>query len=162
MKSGKRLENNIKTSCKYQSIFCERLKDNPSAFGDGKLRFTTNNIADYFIFRDGMLVFIESKNYKGASLPLTAIRDNQYDKMIEAVVHKGIYAGIFIFFEDYEESYFLPIQEIVEFKRKYERKSIPRDYFKSNGIEVSNTKKKTNYQFNFNILLTSLKNYDTI
>lgn len=145
MKSGKRLEQNIKTSCDTQSIFNYRLKDNPSAFGEGNLRFTTNNIADYIIFLNGLLLVLEAKNHKGKSLPLSCIRDNQYKQMLEKSIHKGVVCGIMVYFEDLQETYFLDIRRIAEFKRKEIRKSIPIEYCAEYGIKVKTTQKKVNY-----------------
>ena len=157
MKSGKRLEQNIKSSATHQSIFNYRLRDNAGGFNQTtNLRFTSSNMCDYFLFNKGKLLCLEAKSHKGQSLPLSCIRDKQISMMKDAVLSDGVYAGIFVLFTDYDLSYYLPIQKVVEFIRKEERKSIPIKYFEEEGIEVKNSIKKVNHSFDIDGLFDKL------
>ncbi len=147
MKSGKRLEENIKKSALAEGLHCERLKDSSASWGGAEnVRFTSNNISDFYIFNGYKLLYLEAKNHKGKSLPLSCIRDNQQEKMTNVVQYMNIMAGLLVFFEDVEECYYLSIEEFNNFNRE-ERKSIPIEYFKQKGKKIGTTKLKTNFRY---------------
>jgi recombination protein U len=157
MKSGKRLEANIKSSADYQSIFNYRLRDNAGAFSQGNLRFTSSNMCDFMLFYNGILLCLEAKNHKGKSLPLSCIRDNQYKQLINASIHYGVVCGILVYFEDLQQAYFLDIRRIEQFKRQEKRQSIPVDYFKQYGVSVKITQKKVNYTLDIKHLFENIE-----
>jgi recombination protein U len=157
MKSGKRLEANIKASADSQGIFCYRLRDNAGAFSQSNLRFASSNMCDYFLF-DKILLCLEAKNHKGKSLPLTCIRDNQYKEMLDKSKHDGVVCGILIYFEELQEAYFLNIKLIEQFINTEERKSIPIEYCADKGIQVDIKHKKVNFTFDLKKLFISLDN----
>jgi recombination protein U len=143
----KRFEDNIKKSCDEHKIFCYRLKDNPLPFAEGRLRFTSTNPCDFFIFHNGKLALIEAKEHKGVSLPLSCIRDNQIKGLKEAVMYDNVIAGFLVFFSDTEQCFFMSIQNYLQFVRSFDRKSIPIDYFLSNCLYIDTKKKKVNYRY---------------
>lgn len=155
MNKGKVFEQNIKRSIPNNNkVFYYRLKDSASSYygGNENLRFSQNNIADAFLFYVGyyrtQLYILEYKNHKGKSLPLSCIKKNQLDGMIEANKNQNVVPMLIVFFEDIEKCYSLDIEEVKRFINENDRKSIPLEYFETNGTEIETTKLRTNYKYN--------------
>ena len=149
MKSGKRLEQQIKKSADNQGIFCYRLRDNAASFyKSDQLRFTSSNMCDYILFNGSKLLCLELKNHKGKSLPLTTIRGNQLTQLLEASKYNNTRCGLLINFEDVEEAYYLDIRQLDNFIKSEDRKSIPICYLNTNGIKIDMTKLRTNHLYN--------------
>lgn len=157
MKSGKRLEANIKDSCKKQGILCERFKDSGTSFGtNANIRFTSSNPSDFILFNGKIMLYLEAKNHKGKSLPISCIRENQYEQMMERCVYTNVVCGFLINFEELDKSYFLDVRDYDNFLKTNDRKSISIDYLEERGIEVLQTKKRTNSEFNIENLFSFL------
>lgn len=160
---GKLFEQNMRKSLpKSDKIFYYRLKDSASSYygGNANLRFSQNNIADAFLFYVGeyntMLFILEYKNHKGKSLPLSCIKKNQIDGMIEANKKECVIPMLVVFFEDLEKCYSLDIEELEKFINTNERKSIPLEYFQEHGIEIETIKLRTNYKYNIEKWLNNI------
>jgi recombination protein U len=148
MKSGKRLEENVKKSALGEGLHCERLKDSSASWGGAEnVRFAAKNISDFYIFNGYKLLYLEAKNHKGKSLPISCIRKNQKEKMTEVIQHINIIAGLLVFFEDLEKCYYLSIEDYNNFLEKEERKSIPVEYFEKHAKKIGVTKLKTNFRY---------------
>jgi recombination protein U len=157
MKQGKRVENNVKLSAEKQKLFCYRLRDNAASFYQtNQLRFTSSNMCDYIIFNGEQLLCLEVKSHKGVSLPLSAIRENQLEQLLEASKYKNIISGFLVHFEDIEKAYFINVEYVDMFVKSETRKSMPLNYFESVGIEIDLEKKKVNFIYDINkIFLTN-------
>lgn len=152
---GKVFEQNFRKSIPVsEKIYYYRLKDTASSYygGNENLRFSQNNIADSFLFYVGdymtNLLILEFKNHKGKSLPLSCIKENQLNGMIDANKKIGVIPMLVVFFIDVEKCYSLNIEFVEEFIENNERKSIPINYFEEYGTEIEVTKLKTNYRYN--------------
>lgn len=152
---GKIFEQNFRKSIPVsEKIYYYRLKDTASSYygGNENLRFSQNNIADAFLFYVGdymtNLLILEFKNHKGKSLPLSCIKENQLDGMIDANKKTGVIPMLVVFFIDVEKCYSLNIEFVEKFIENNERKSIPINYFEEHGTEIEVTKLKTNYRYN--------------
>jgi recombination protein U len=157
MKSGKRLEANIKDSCKKQGILCERFKDSGTSFGtNANIRFTSSNPSDFILFDGFTMLYLEAKNHKGKSLPIGCIRETQYEQMMERSMYKNVVCGFLINFEDLDIAYFLNVKDYDEFLKLNDRKSISIDYLKEKGIEVFKTRKRTNAEYNISNLFFNI------
>ena len=152
---GKALEQNFRKSVPINdSIFYYRLKDTASSYygGNENLRFSQSNIADAFMFYVGnmfsYLFILEFKNHKGKSLPITCIRDNQLNDMLEASQKTGVRPVLIVFFSDIEKCYALDIEDVDNFIKSNARKSIPLEYFEKNAKEIEVIKLRSNYRYN--------------
>ena len=156
VKSGKRFENNFKKSVP-SDIFFYRFKDGSSAWGgNDKVRFQSSNICDCELFDGSRLYLLELKSIKGKSIPFGNIRENQLKELSEAQKFKNIIAGIVIEFNELDRVFFMHINDITDFIRASDRKSIPLDYFKEKGIEIEVIKKRVNNGFNVKKLLLDI------
>ena len=139
MNYGKKWEQKIKSMCKREKIFCYRLKDSPSSFykGDKNLRFTMNNISDFFLYYDGCLLIVEAKSTAGTSLPYTNFRQTQIKELtVNTDRYPGVLVLCFIEFRKYNEAYIIPWSELKDFMDKAERKSWPYKYIAEKGTLI--------------------------
>lgn len=152
---GKIFEQNFRKSIPINNkIYYYRLKDTASSYygGNAMLRFSQNNIADAFMFYVGDFVtnlfILEYKNHKGKSLPLSCIKKNQLEGMIEANNNIGVIPMLVVFFCDIERCFSLEIEYVEKFINEENRKSIPLEYFEKYGVEIEAIKLRANYRYN--------------
>lgn len=159
-KDGKAFETKFKNLFEKNNIFIQRVID--TAFGYKG----SGSKADFIVFLNRNLYLFECKSHKGASLPISCISDKQIKGMILECLKENIYSYLIINFRDYEETYAIDINKIFylseglvtkTYKRKgivYEkevedyiinsyldRKSIPIDFVRKNGILISEKNK---------------------
>lgn len=148
MNSGKKFENNFKASVP-ENIFYYRFRDGTSSWGGGQenTRFQAKNICDCMMYDGEYLYLLELKSHKGASLPLSSIRENQIKDLMAASKHPNVIAGLVVNFTDKESVYFMPIELAEKWYYNGVRKSIPIAEFKEKCIEIQTKKLKTNYRY---------------
>lgn len=158
MNKGKNFEQNFRKSIP-EDIFYYRLKDTASSYygGNDNLRFSQTNMCDSIMFDGNYLYLLELKNHKGKSLPFSCIRENQIKELALNSLFKNIKSCIIINFEELEECYCLFIDDIEHFIRQGDRKSIPVDYCRENGLKIEMVKLITNYKYNINKFLKGIK-----
>ena len=137
---GKIFEEEIKQSFP-KDFYIERYKDDTAGF------YGVSNPADYRLYKYPLLFLLELKTHKGKSLPLEKIRDNQIKGLQRAVQHKGVYGGFIINFRDLEETYYIDVWEMAEFIKYTERKSIPVEWCRMNGVRIYQHKKRVRYSY---------------
>lgn len=147
---GKVFEKEFKDSVPAD-CFLERYKDDTSGF------YGVSNPADFRLYKFPVLILLELKTHKGKSLPLAKIRESQLKGMIRAVNYLGVYGGYMVNFRDLEETYFLSVGYVENFVKAGERKSIPIEFFRENGIRIPSEKKRTLYRYD---LSSWLKRYE--
>lgn len=153
MNTGKRFENNFKSSIP-KDVFYYRLKDSSNIWGSNdRIRYTPSNICDCIVFNGDYLFLFELKSTKGKNLPFTNIRKHQIDELLEGTNYSNIIAGFIIFFSDLDKCYFIEISEFEDFYSKTNRKSLPINYFDNHGIEIECSKKKINCTYNIDKFL---------
>ena len=138
---GKVFEEEVKASIP-PDVYVERYKDDTAGFSG------VSNPADYRLYKYPYTFLLELKTHKGKSIPLDKIRENQIKGMYKAIQYKGIYGGFIINFRDLEETYYIPVQDIIAFINSKERKSIPVEWCRENSIRIEQTKKRTRYTYN--------------
>lgn len=137
---GKTFEQEFKSSVP-PDYYLYRLKDDTSGF------YGVSNPCDYILFRSPNLFLVELKTHKGKSIPFTHIRDNQIQGMYKATQYGGVYGGFIINFRDLEETYYVTVQDVAEFKQAGERKSIPVDWCREHGVKIEQKKKRVKYTY---------------
>ena len=137
---GKVFEAEIKASIP-SDFYIERYKDDTSGF------YGVSNPADYRLYKYPLTFLLELKTHKGKSIPLAKIRDNQVQGMYRASQHKGIYGGFILNYRDLEETYYIAVDQMVSFITSQERKSIPVEWCRDNGIRITQKKKRVRYSY---------------
>lgn len=121
--------------------FLHRFHDSASSWQGGEgARFTPSSICDFMIYAKGTyescLWFLELKSHKGNSIPLSCIRDKQFEGLLKAQ-SKGIRAGFVFNFRDYNTTYLASVKSICAFMEDNDRKSIPREWLAQYGEFIS-------------------------
>lgn len=138
--AGKIFEAEIKASIPTD-FYIERYKDDTAGFKG------VANPADFRIYKYPYTFLLELKTHKGKSLPIAKIREAQIKGLVTAGNHLGIYAGFLINFRDLEETYYIPADKVLLFIVKGERKSIPVEWCRENGVRIAQTKKRVRYSY---------------
>lgn len=145
--SGKRFEQNWKNSIP-KDIFYYRFRDGSSSWGgNDKVRFQQTNICDCLMFDGDYLYLLELKSTKGKSLPFNNIKKHQIDDLLWASEYANTICGLVVEFSDLTGCYFIEIGRFKAFYYSTNRKSIPIDYLRKNGIKIGTEKKKINSKF---------------
>lgn len=98
--------------------------------------FEKQSTTDYNGIYRGKYIDFEAKNTKNkASFPLSNIYKHQIEHL-EAVIHHGGIAFFIVEFETLGKVFLLDAQDVINFYKRKERKSIPISYFIENGIEI--------------------------
>lgn len=157
--AGKLFEADVKASIP-KNCWYYRLRDNASSFAGGEnTRFTSNNICDCLIFDDitKTLLLVECKSTKGTSVPLTMIRENQKNGLIEASQHHLI-AGLLVNYRnENNDTFFITINDYVEMIKRINKKSFNiKDLLANGAIKVSCSKKRSRYRYEIGKLINEI------
>lgn len=138
--AGKIFEEDIKASFPLD-FYVERYKDDTARFKG------VANPADFRLYKYPYTFLLELKSHKGKSIPLDKIRDSQIKGMAKAVEYRGVYGGFILNYRDLEETYYIPVMELVWFILSKQRKSIPVDWCREKGVRIAQKKKKVRYTY---------------
>ena len=156
---GKKFENDFKASVP-DTCWIYRLRDNASSFSGGNnTRFASSNICDYILFDDmtRTLYLIECKSTKGTSVPLSMIRSNQIEGLQEASKHNLVAGLIINFRNEYNDTFFITIDEFVDMTSSLNKKSFNiKDLESIGATRVESTKKRTRYTYNIENLVKEI------
>ena len=138
-----------------------RLRDNASSFANGtNTRFTSSNICDYFLLDDisKELFLIECKSTKGISIPLTMVRDNQIQGLLDASKH-ALVAGFLVNFRNTtNDTFFISINNFIRMAENLNKKSFNiKDLSKYDALRIQSTKKRTRYTYDIQKMIQDLK-----
>lgn len=98
--------------------------------------FEKQSTTDYNGVYKGKYIDFEAKNTKSkTSFPLNNIEKHQIEHLKNVILHGGI-AFFIIQFQSLDEVYLLDASFVIHFWEKGERKSIPYEVFKSDGILI--------------------------
>lgn len=136
---GKTFEQEFK-ECVPPDYYLYRLKDDTSGF------YGVSNPCDYILFRSPYLFLVELKTHKGKSIPIAKIRPNQIQGMEKATHYEGVYGGFLINFRELEETYYITVQDVIQFTQTEERKSIPVEWCRDHGVKIEQKKEKSEIQ----------------
>ena len=91
---------------------------------------------------------LELKSTKGKSLPYNNIKDHQIRDLLWCSEFANVISGFVIEFDSTNECYFIEISQFEKFKEQSDRKSLPIDFCRENGLKIEIINKKVNRQFN--------------
>lgn len=159
---GKIFEQNFKASIPKEILY-ERFKDGTANFrgmNNENVRFQAKNVSDCFLYDGNALLYLELKSHHGESLPLSCIRPNQVKQLVQRQSHKNTLSGFLIEFSDLNRVFYINIADFMYFTSMYDRKSLPFDWCKDNGIEVEVQKLRTNSRYNVRKMYDDIVNRD--
>lgn len=160
MNSGKRFENNFKNSVP-KDIFYYRFRDGSSSWGGNeKVRFQQTNICDCMLFDGKVLYLLELKSTKQKSLPFNNIKKHQIEDLLKAKKYSQIICGLIIEFSGLNECYFVEIKQFKGFYDNADRKSLPIDYCRKNGIKIDLEMKKINKKLDIKSMIEKIEKED--
>ncbi len=87
------------------------------------------------IYLGKYLEFDAKETLSKTSFPLSNIHKHQMDHIKKVIYHQGI-AYLIVKFTSLNQTYLLFGNDLIEFIEKFDRKSIPLDYFKKYGHEI--------------------------
>lgn len=132
-----------------------RFRDGTANFAGEKnqnVRFQAHNICDFMIMANERLYLLELKSHKGASIPFSCIRPKQLEEMAE-ITYPNITAFFLLNFRDIERTYAVRAGELRKFIETTDRKSVPIQWCKDQGIEILGEKKRTRFRYDLESLL---------
>ena len=98
--------------------------------------FEKQSTTDYNGVYKGRYIDFEAKSTKQkVSFPLANIPSQQIEHLTQVIAHQGI-AFFLIRFELLGDTYLLDAQYVIDFHKKYKRKSIPLNLIKEVGVEI--------------------------
>lgn len=157
---GKLFEQDFKSSVP-STCWIYRLRDNASSFANGtNTRFTSSNICDYFLLDDisKTLYLIECKSTKGTSLPLTMVRDNQIQGLLDASRHTLIAGFLVNFRNTNNDTFFISINNFIRMAGNLNKKSFNiKDLTEYDALKIHSTKKRTRYTYDIEKMMQNLK-----
>lgn len=152
MNAGKAMERQWRKSVlRLNDVYYQRMNDGTATFYGGQsqngIRFQKTSPYDCFMYSYPMLFLIELKSHKGKSLPYTAIRRQQVESTAKAGWIPGVVAGFVVHFTEVGECWFAPGWKVKDYMDKSDRKSIPLEWFQSNGARIGVIMKRTNAEY---------------
>lgn len=145
---GKVFEEDIKSSC-TGDIFYNRIKDiyiPPDLIGRIK---RPKNKYDNFIYSYPILIPCELKStgQKSFSFDEKIIKEHQIKALLKDAHIKGVYPGFIFNFRSVSETYFVHIKDFVDYKETTDRKSLPLQFCRDNGIKIEQKLKVTRWKY---------------
>ena len=158
---GKQFEKQVKLSCEKQNILCVRFNDTSTSYIKEKnARFTPKNVADFLMWFDRNLFFIECKSTEYSSMSFST--DPKESKMIKAhqisdlsnlSLFDYVYPCFLFNFRSKDsldqDTYLMHISDFNNFIAKTDKHSINKlDIVQNGGIIVEQKLLRTNYLYN--------------
>lgn len=157
MDSGKRFEQDFKKSITAPEISVDRIKDSMGGYkGD-------NTICDYILYKYPHQYYLELKSYKGRYVPMSAIRDHQYQGLLQKSRILGVFSGVLLNYrisDDTQETYYLDIRTVEDLK-KQNIKGLPIEVAQKLGVLVTAHRKRTRYSYEVKEFLDHLQSIQT-
>lgn len=133
---GKAFEADFKDSMiKNENISFDRLYDNVGGYAGIK------NICDFIVYRHPHQYYFELKSTLGRRLPFSNITKGQFEGLTAKAPKCGVAAGIIAQYRDYDEVYFLNIEDINKMVEEG-HKSITVEDARLIGVPMPITKKR--------------------
>ena len=103
------------------------------------------------------LFLIECKSTKGTSIPLTMLRQNQIDGLIEASRHNLVAGMLINFRNEKNDTFFLLIDEYLDMIDSLNKKSFNiKDLKQIGATRIESEKKRTRYRYNVEKMIEDL------
>jgi recombination protein U len=143
---GKQFEQDLKASVP-KGTYVYRLRDCAGWSGGDATRFTPSNDFDFLLYREPTLLTLELKNTNSTSLRYDSLRSVQEKGLLEAERHKGVVAGVLVFFRKHGRCYFVPIFNWLTAKQASSKVSFNVEEAEAMGIPVAAWQPKTRWRY---------------
>ena len=156
---GKKFEEQIRKALDKPelNISMDRFNDNMGGFSN------IASISDFCCYAYPYMFYLECKSTYDNTLNFKSdITENQWQGMLAKSKLRGILAGICVWYMSYDETYFVPIQELERLKQEG-KKSLNISYFTENDknnlyyFQITGKKKVKYTDYNTEIFLDNLK-----
>lgn len=111
------------------------------------------------MFKNPILYLLEFKSSKGTSFSFTEkiIHKHQIEDLKKASIYENIIAGFVFNFRKYNETYFVHIDDFIDFKENSGKKSINRDDCEKIGLKINQTLKRTRFLYHIGTFIKESK-----
>lgn len=110
---GKQFETIVKHCFeKVDNISIDRFHDQTTGY------LGSSNVSDFVVYLFPNEFYVECKSIHGNTLNLSNITDTQFKGLLEKSVISGVYAGLLIWFVDRDETWWVDITYVNNWKRK--------------------------------------------
>ena len=141
-------------------LFLHRIKDGSARtdkFGN-MIRLKNNNLCDFILYNGNNLYLLELKTVKNKSMSFNNIAQDEkkqlekLEKLLNETKKKNTKAGYLINFRSEESTYYIPINEILDFYNKTCKKSINiTDVELLDSEKVPQIRKRVRYTYNLDL-----------
>lgn len=173
---GKVFEEQFKKSVIKAGFLFERFPDS-NKFGQGNnenIRFTLNSPCDCFVFDSSKLFYFELKHTENTGISFNQpptekggtpmIKPHQVKSLLERSQYYNVVCGLILDFADRETktktieggTYFVEINTFVDWCNAVAKKSINKEDCELIGTKIKRTKKKVNYVYDIEDLLSHI------
>lgn len=139
---GKVFEQDFQISSgEHDDISLDRLRD-PMGGAKG-----IQNICDFIVFTSPWQFFLELKSRQGNTLNFKEITDTQYLGLLKKSAKKNVIPGILVDYRDYEEVYFVHIQDCYRLREVEGKKSLHIKDVREIGLQLVGHKKRVRFTY---------------
>lgn len=160
MNVGKKFESQFKKSLLKDNFYVVRIPDPPQSFNqsDKQLRFSNKNPFDLIAFKNKTLYCLELKSNNSTSFSIQTNKDekgkniklHQIEGLKEASEYEGVIAGFILNFRKINKTYFIDINNFLEYFNNTSKKSINEDDIKTHrGILIPQKLIRVNFTYDF-------------
>lgn len=143
MSNFKQFENNIREALERVGGVTLRLPDQQSGF------YGSANPCDFIHYNKPFFYEIECKVHEGNTFPFSCVTDTQWKEMLEASNVNGVLAGIFLWWTDKDETWWIPITVMKELKdRGFKSLNYSRMCDTALYLNIEGTKKRKYFDYN--------------
>ena len=139
--NGKKFEQVIRESFeKVEGVSVDRIPDQTTRYKG------STNVCDFIVYKYPKLFYIECKSTHGNTFPLTNIRDNQWEGLLEKSKIPGVVAGVLIWWVDKDVTRFFTINSLDNL-RQDGQKSVRYDHEEPWSCEITGEKKRVYFDY---------------
>lgn len=148
---GKQFEDVIKQAfLKVPDVSIDRLRD-----ASKKLK-GVDNPSDFIVYKKPHEIYVECKSHKGNTLPLSCIRDEQWDGLDDKSQINGVRAGVIIWFIDHDITVWIDIRELVCWRMLGYKSVNVKDLNNIYNILIKGKKKRVYFDYDMEDFLKKL------
>lgn len=148
---GKQFEQHIREAfLKVPNCSVDRLHDQTTGFKG------SSNICDFIVYKEPYEYYLECKSCHGNTWNFGNLTDNQYKGLNEKSVIQGVYAGVLVWWVDWDVTIYFPI-EYIKLLKEHGFKSLK--FTNAEGIPVNGVKKRVFFDYDMKMLLEDIQSW---
>jgi penicillin-binding protein-related factor A (putative recombinase) len=140
--SGKVFEEDFRQSSEaFIEVDVNRLND--PVGGQAGVR----NICDFIVYMQPYIYYLELKSRQGNTLSFKDITKVQWTGLQKKAAKPGAIPGVLVNYSDYNEAYFVHIDQLVKLRDVEGKKSLHIDFARQHGIKLLGERKRTRFAY---------------